>query len=153
MLVFRKIWSALFSWNTRFEIFTFDLLPAKFIAKDFKASINHTAHMRNIKRLAMEVLKVKQNLSNTMVKNIFLKRASIYKIRSDIGFSRINENAINSWRYKFMKVFFIEFMKHILLLKLQRLKTTGNLILKSENGNLMTKAVAFVSRNSQFGES
>ena len=52
-----------------------------------------------------------------------------------------------------MKVFFIEFMKHILLLKLQRLKTTGNLMLKSENGNLMTKAVAFVCRNSQFGES
>lgn len=55
--------------------------------------------------------------------------------------------------YKFMKVFFIEFMKHTLLLKLQRLKTTGNLRLKSENGNLMTKAVDFVSRNSQFGES
>ena len=27
MLVFRKIWRGLFSWNTRFEIHTFALLP------------------------------------------------------------------------------------------------------------------------------
>ena len=27
MLVFRKIWRGLFSWNTRFEIHTFVLLP------------------------------------------------------------------------------------------------------------------------------
>ena len=27
MFVFRKIWSVLFSWNTRFEILTFALLP------------------------------------------------------------------------------------------------------------------------------
>ena len=35
MFVFRKFWRALLSWNTRFEIRPFALLPAKFSFKDF----------------------------------------------------------------------------------------------------------------------
>ena len=31
MFVFRKIWRALFSWNTRFEIRSFALLPTKYV--------------------------------------------------------------------------------------------------------------------------
>ena len=35
MFVFRKIWGALFSWNTRFEIRSFALLPTNWQNKDF----------------------------------------------------------------------------------------------------------------------
>ena len=48
-----------------------------------------TIHHRNIQPLAIELLKVKQNLSNAMLCNIFQTRSISYNLRSKTDFIKV----------------------------------------------------------------
>ena len=52
--------------------------------------INLTIHHRNIQSLAIELFKVKQNHSNSMLSNIFPTRSISYNLRSQTDFIRSN---------------------------------------------------------------
>ena len=60
-------------------------------------------HHRNIQSLAIELFKIKNNLSVTIMNNIFQPRAVSYNLRSQIDFTRPNINSehfgISSLRY------------------------------------------------------
>ena len=64
--------------------------------------INLTIHHRNIQSLAIELFKVKQNHSNSMLSNIFLTRSISYNLRSQTDFIRSNASTsqygLNSMR-------------------------------------------------------
>ena len=49
-----------------------------------------TIHHRNIQSLAIELFKVKQNLSNSMLSNIFRTQLISYNLRSHTDFIRSN---------------------------------------------------------------
>ena len=55
-----------------------------------------TIHQRNIQSLAVELFKVKRNLSNVIMWNIFKKRTLTYILRSQIDFVR---DSVNTRRY------------------------------------------------------
>ena len=61
-----------------------------------------TIHHRNIQSLAIELFKVKQNLSNSMLNNIFPTRSISYNLRSQTDFIRSNASTsqygLNSMR-------------------------------------------------------
>ena len=65
-------------------------------------------HDRNIQLLAIELLKRKNNLSVTIINDIFQPRAVSYNLRSQINFTRPNLNSehfgIRSLRYMAAKV-------------------------------------------------
>ena len=46
MFVFRKIWRALFAWNTSFEIRLFALLPAIYMLKNISKIMKWAVHSR-----------------------------------------------------------------------------------------------------------
>ena len=55
-----------------------------------------TIHQRDIQSLAIELFKVKQNLSNVIMCNIFKKRTLTYNLRSQTDFVR---DCVNTRRY------------------------------------------------------
>ena len=55
-----------------------------------------TIHQRNIQSLAIELFKVKRNLSNVIMSNIFLKKSLTYNLRSQADFVR---DCVNTRRY------------------------------------------------------
>ena len=55
-----------------------------------------TIHQRNIQSLAIELFKVKRNLSNVIMCNIFKKRTLTYNLRSQTDFVR---DCVNTQRY------------------------------------------------------
>ena len=55
-----------------------------------------TIHQRNIHSLAIELFKVKRNLSNVIMYNIFKKRTLTYNLRSQTDFVR---DCVNTRRY------------------------------------------------------
>ena len=55
-----------------------------------------TIHQRNIQSLAVELFKVKRNLSNVIMCNIFKKRTLTYNLRSQTDFVR---DSVNTQRY------------------------------------------------------
>ena len=55
-----------------------------------------TIHQRNIQSLAIELFKVKRNLSNVIMCNIFKKRTLTYNLRSQTDFVR---DCVNTRRY------------------------------------------------------
>ena len=61
-----------------------------------------TIHHRNIQSLATELFKVKQNLSNSMLSNIFPTRSISYNLRSQTDFIRSNASTsqygLNSYK-------------------------------------------------------
>ena len=61
-----------------------------------------TIHHRNIQSMAIELFKVKQNLSNSMLSNIFPTRSISYNLRSQTDFIRSNASTsqygLNSMR-------------------------------------------------------
>ena len=61
-----------------------------------------TIHHRNIQSLAIELFKVKQNLSNSVLCNIFQTRSISYNVRSQTDFIRSNactsQYGLNSMR-------------------------------------------------------
>ena len=65
-------------------------------------------HHRNIQSLAIELFKIKNNLSVTMMNDIFQPRAVRYNLRSQTDFTRPNVNSehfgISSLRYMAAKV-------------------------------------------------
>ena len=65
-------------------------------------------HHRNIQSLAIELFKIKNNLSVTIMNDIFQPRAVRYNLRSQIDFTRPNVNSehfgISSLRYMAAKV-------------------------------------------------
>ena len=65
-------------------------------------------HDRNIQLLAIELLKRKNNLSVTIMNDIFQPRAVSYNLRSQIDFTRLNVNSehfgISSLRYMAAKI-------------------------------------------------
>ena len=65
-------------------------------------------HHRNIQSLAVELFKIKSNLSVTIMNDIFQPRAFSYNLRSQINFTRPNVNSehfgISSLRYMTVKV-------------------------------------------------
>ena len=65
-------------------------------------------HHRNIQSLAIELFKIKNNLSVTIMNDIFQPRAVSYNLRSQIDFTRPNVNSehfgISSLRYIAPKV-------------------------------------------------
>ena len=65
-------------------------------------------HHRNIQSLAIELFKIKNNLSVTIMNNIFQPRAVSYNLRSQIDFTLPNKNSehfgISSLRYMPAKV-------------------------------------------------
>ena len=65
-------------------------------------------HHRNIQSLAIELFKIKNNLSVTIMNDIFQPRAVSYNLRSQIDFTRSNVNSehfgISSLRYMAAKV-------------------------------------------------
>ena len=75
-------------------------------------------HHRNIQSLAVELFKIKSNLSVTIM-NIFQPRAVSYNLRSQINFTKPNVNSehfgISSLRYMTAKVWDIVFndMKNV----------------------------------------
>ena len=60
-------------------------------------------HHKNIQSLAIELFKIKNNLSVTIMNDIFQPRAVSYKLRSQIDFTKPNVNSehfgISSLRY------------------------------------------------------
>ena len=82
------------------------------LLKTYLKEINLTIHHRNIQSLAIELFKFKQNLSNSMLSNIFLTRSISYNLRSQTDFIRCNASTsqygLNSMRYfaKFYEMFF-----------------------------------------------
>ena len=50
-------------------------------------------HHRNIQSLAIELFKIKNNLSVTIMNNIFQPRAVSYNLRPQIDFTRPNKNS------------------------------------------------------------
>ena len=65
---------------------------ADLLAKDK----SFTIHQRNIQSLAIELFKVKRNLSNVIMSNILKTRAPNYSLRSQTDFVR---DCVNAWRY------------------------------------------------------
>ena len=65
-------------------------------------------HHRNIQSLAIELFKIKNNLSVTIMDDIFQPRAARYYLRSQIDFTRQNVNSehfgISCLRYMAAKV-------------------------------------------------
>ena len=65
-------------------------------------------HHRNIQSLAIELFKIKNNLSVTIMNDIFQPRAVTYTLSSQIDFTRPNVNSehfgINSLRYMAAKI-------------------------------------------------
>ena len=65
-------------------------------------------HQRNIQSFAIELFKIKKNLSVTIMNDIFQPRAVRYNLRSQIDFTRPNVNSeyfgISSLRYMAAKV-------------------------------------------------
>ena len=74
------------------------------LKKDNSVCIHH----RNIQSLAVELFKVKENLSNTIMSDIFPTRVLNYNLRSQTDFFRITANTtksgLNSLRYFAWKV-------------------------------------------------
>ena len=69
-----------------------------FLKRDKSVTIHH----RNIQSLAIELFKVKQNLPNSILRNIFQTRSVSYNLRSQTDFIRNNANTsrygLNSMR-------------------------------------------------------
>ena len=55
-----------------------------------KRDTSVTIHHRNLQSLAIELFKVKQNLSNSMLCNMFQTRSISYNLRSQEDFLRSN---------------------------------------------------------------
>ena len=84
--------------------------PLRIVYKDYNSSFEDllkrdksvTIHHRNIQSLAIELFKVKQNLSNSMLSNIFPTRSISYNLRSQTDFIRSNASTsqygLNSMR-------------------------------------------------------
>ena len=74
------------------------------LKKDNSVCIHH----RNIQSLAVELFRVKENLSNTIMSDIFPTRVLNYNLRSQTDFFRNNVNTtkfgLNSLRYFASKV-------------------------------------------------
>ena len=74
------------------------------LTKDKSACIHH----RNIQSLPIELFKIKKNLSNTKIRDIFLTRILNYNLRSQTDFFRNTVNntkfGLNSLRYFASKV-------------------------------------------------
>ena len=72
------------------------------LLKTYLKGINLTIHHRNIQSLAIELFKFKQNLSNSMLSDIFLTRSISYNLRSQTDFIRCNASTsqygLNSMR-------------------------------------------------------
>ena len=73
-----------------------------------KKDNSFTDYHRNIQSLAIELFKVKVNLSNTIMDDILQTRTLPYNLRSNTGFTRISANTsrfgLNSIRYFASKV-------------------------------------------------
>ena len=76
-----------------------------------KKNNSFTVHHRNIQSLAIELFKVKGNLSNTIMDDISQTRTLPYNLRSNTDFARISVNTsrfgLNSLRYFASKVWSI----------------------------------------------
>ena len=76
--------------------------PLRIVYKDYNSSFEDllkrdksvTIHHRNIQSLAIELFKVKQNLSNSMLSNIFPTQSISYNLQSQTDF--IGSNASTS---------------------------------------------------------
>ena len=66
-----------------------------------------TIHHRNIQSMAIELFKVKQNLSNSMLSNIFPTRSINYNLRSQTDFIRSNTST-SQYGLNSMRCFCIE---------------------------------------------
>ena len=66
-----------------------------------------TIHHRNIQSMAIELFKVKQNLSNSMLSNIFPTRSISYNLRSQTDFIRSNTST-SQYGLNSMRCFCIE---------------------------------------------
>ena len=64
-----------------------------------------TIHDRNIQSLAIELFKVKQNLSKSVLCNIFQTRSIKYNLRSQTGFIRTSNASTNQYGLKSMRCF------------------------------------------------
>ena len=73
-----------------------------------KKGNSFTVHHRNIQSLAIELFKVKENLSNTIMNDILQTRTLPYNLRSNTDFARSFVNTsrfgLNSLRYFASKV-------------------------------------------------
>ena len=67
-------------------------------------SKSFTIHQRNIQSLAVELFKVKRNLSNVIMCNIFKKRTLTYNLRSQTDFVNTRRYDLNSLNYFAPKV-------------------------------------------------
>ena len=66
MFVFRKIWRTLFSWNTRFEIRPFALLPTKKALEQFFDNVYFIVKRTRLESLFRLIIFLHQNVKLTM---------------------------------------------------------------------------------------
>ena len=60
-----------------------------------KRDTSVTIHLRNLQSVAIEIFKVKQNLSNSMLCNMFQTRLISYNLRSQEDFLKVMSALIN----------------------------------------------------------
>ena len=107
--------------------------------------INLTIHHRNIQSLAIELFKVKQNLSNSMLSNMFPTRSISYNLRSQTDFIRRNAstsqyglNSIRRFASKVWQVIPLEIKNSVSFVSFKEKK--------SESGSQVVVTVSSVSR-------
>ena len=101
-----------------------------------------TIHHRNIQSLAIELYKIKENLSNEIMSSIFPPRLIKYNLRTQSDFFR---NSVNSSKYGLNSIrFFASKVWQMVPMEMKNLKRVLKILkIKLENGNQMDVTVNY----------